>query len=49
MSLADRRTRGEGKGKRWKRKKVEHPRDSAELKGETNVWPREGNLSVAEQ
>ena len=29
--------------------KVEHPRDSAEPKGETNVWPREGNRSVAEQ
>ncbi len=29
--------------------KAEHPRDSAELKGETNVWPREGNRSVAEQ
>ena len=24
------------------RRKVEHPRDSAEPKGETNVWPREG-------
>ena len=29
--------------------KAEHPRDSAEPKGETNVWPREGNRSVAEQ
>ena len=32
-----------------KRGKVEHPRDSAEPKGETNVWPREGNRSGAEQ
>ena len=29
--------------------KAEHPRDSEEPKGETNVWPREGNRSVAEQ
>jgi hypothetical protein len=29
--------------------KAEHPRDSAEPKGETNVWPREGNRSVAEK
>lgn len=29
--------------------KAEHPRDSAEPKGETNVWPREGNRSLAEQ
>jgi hypothetical protein len=28
---------------------AEHPRDSAEPKGETNVWPRERNRSVAEQ
>jgi hypothetical protein len=26
----------------------EHPRDSAEPKGKTNVWPREGNRSEAE-
>jgi len=24
--------------------KAEHPRDSAELEGETNVWPREGKM-----
>jgi len=29
--------------------KAEHPRDSAEAKGETNVWPREGTRSEAEQ
>ena len=28
---------------------AEHPRDYAEPKGETNVWPREGNRSEAEQ
>jgi len=28
---------------------AEHPRDSAEPKGKTNVWPREGNRSEAEQ
>jgi len=31
------------------RGKAEHPRDSAEPKGKTNVWPREGNRSEAEQ
>jgi hypothetical protein len=29
--------------------KAEHPRNSAEPKGETNVWPKEGNRSEAEQ
>jgi hypothetical protein len=40
-------------GRGWKVKaetlKSEHPRDSAEPKGKTNVWPREGNRSEAEQ
>ncbi len=28
---------------------AQHPHDSAEPKGETNVWPREGNRSAVEQ
>jgi glycosyltransferase involved in cell wall biosynthesis len=30
-------------------KKAEHPRDSAEPKGKINVWPREGNRSIAKR
>jgi hypothetical protein len=37
-----------GRGRRTD-EKAEHPRDSAEPKGKTNVWPREGNRSEAEQ
>jgi lysophospholipase L1-like esterase len=43
--LRDNRTTGRQGGE----EKAEHPRDSAEPKGETNVWPREGNRSEAEQ
>lgn len=38
-----------GNAEKLKLGKAEHPRDSAEPKGETNVWPREGTRSEAEQ